>query len=95
MATSFCDVFKEINNLVSEGEIDVDGEKIKLDFFLGGDYKVIYTNGNGYELIRVLLIIGSVVLLPVTSAAEQVVGGGPAPIFLNGLENLKISLWLL
>lgn len=41
MATSFHDVFEEINTLASKGEIIVEGERIKLDFFLSGDYKVI------------------------------------------------------
>ncbi len=41
MAESFKEVFGEINKLISEGEIDVEGEKIQLEFFLGGDYKVV------------------------------------------------------
>ena len=44
MATSFRDVFKEINTLVSQGEINIHGEKIELEFFLGNDYKVIKAN---------------------------------------------------
>ncbi len=43
MAKSFEEVFKEINTLISEGEISVDGVKIKLEFFLGSDYKVLVT----------------------------------------------------
>ena len=41
MAESFMEVFGEINKTISEGGIDVDGEKIQLEFFLGGDYKVV------------------------------------------------------
>lgn len=41
MAESFKEVFGEINKIISEGGIDVDGEKIQLEFFLGGDYKVV------------------------------------------------------
>ena len=32
--------FAEINELIAESAINIDGEIIKLDFFLGGDYKV-------------------------------------------------------
>ena len=41
MAKSFKEVFEEINTVISEGEIIIEGEKIKLEFFLGGDYKVL------------------------------------------------------
>ena len=34
------DLFAEINELVNEGEIEVDGHKVPLDFYLSGDYKV-------------------------------------------------------
>lgn len=38
---AFCkDLFAEINELVNEGEIEVDGHKVPLDFYLSGDYKV-------------------------------------------------------
>jgi hypothetical protein len=40
MAISFKDVFEEINQLIADSAIDIDGEIIELDFFLGGDYKV-------------------------------------------------------
>ncbi|KAL9977700.1 hypothetical protein ACROYT_G015133 [Oculina patagonica] len=38
------DLFAEINELVDEGEIEVDGHKIPLDFYLSGDYKLKLTN---------------------------------------------------
>ena len=33
-------IFAEINELVDAGEIEVDGHKIPLEFYLSGDYKV-------------------------------------------------------
>jgi len=33
-------VFAEINELVDAGEIEVDGHKIPLEFYLSGDYEV-------------------------------------------------------
>ena len=41
MAISFKEIFNEINQLISDKSIDVDGKMIQLEFFLGGDYKVI------------------------------------------------------
>ena len=41
MAISFKEIFSEINQLISDKSIDVDGKMIQLEFFLGGDYKVI------------------------------------------------------
>ena len=35
------ELFEEINDLVDKGEIEVDNNKIPLEFFLSGDYKVI------------------------------------------------------
>ena len=37
----FKDILADINQLVDEKEINVDRQTIKLDFFLGGDYKFI------------------------------------------------------
>jgi hypothetical protein len=34
------EIFAEINDLVEHGEIEVDGHKIPLEFYLSGDYKV-------------------------------------------------------
>ncbi len=34
------DIFAEINDHVDRGEIEVDGHKISLQFYLSGDYKV-------------------------------------------------------
>ena len=41
IAKSFQEVFREINELVAAGEIEVNGHRIPLEFFLGGDYKVM------------------------------------------------------
>ncbi|CAB4038959.1 Hypothetical predicted protein, partial [Paramuricea clavata] len=37
----FKDIFTDINELVLDKKIDVDGQTINLEFFLGGDYKFI------------------------------------------------------
>ena len=37
----FQDVFSDINEIVMEKKIDVDGETVDLELFLGGDYKFI------------------------------------------------------
>ncbi len=39
----FKDVFTDINKLVNEKEIIIDGKKMQLEFFLGGDYKFLLT----------------------------------------------------
>ena len=39
-------IFAEINELVDAGEIEVDGNKIPLEFYLSGDYKVKEQNYN-------------------------------------------------
>ena len=40
ISVSFQKTFDEINELIQAGEIEVEGKTIKLEFFLGGDYKV-------------------------------------------------------
>ena len=40
MAKSFSEIFKGINMLIKDKKIDVEGENMSLEFFLGGDYKV-------------------------------------------------------
>lgn len=49
---SLSNVTEAVNSLVSEGAIMIDGKRVKLEFFLGGDYKVcvldiyiLYFNG--------------------------------------------------
>ena len=37
---SLANIIKEVNGLVKDGEITVDGKTVKLEIFLGGDYKV-------------------------------------------------------
>ena len=39
----FKDVFRDINELVSQKEIVVDRKNVDLEFFLGGDYKFLLT----------------------------------------------------
>ncbi|KXJ08155.1 hypothetical protein AC249_AIPGENE23436 [Exaiptasia diaphana] len=39
LKVSLSNVIKDVNDLEREGYIDVDGTKLKLDLFLGGDYK--------------------------------------------------------
>lgn len=52
----FCkDLFVEINELVDEGEIEVDGYKVFLDFYLFGDYKV--RENIIYIIMEILLYI--------------------------------------
>lgn len=40
---SFETAFSEINSLIKKGTITVDGEEVKLEFFLGGNYKFLLT----------------------------------------------------
>lgn len=37
---SLANVIQDVNKLVKDGEINVDGQTVQLEFFLGGDYKV-------------------------------------------------------
>lgn len=37
---SLANVIQDVNNLVKDGEINVDGQAVQLEFVLGGDYKV-------------------------------------------------------
>ena len=39
---SLKNVIHDVNSLVNDGEIRVDGKTIKLNIYLGGDYKVNY-----------------------------------------------------
>lgn len=43
LQVSFKNVFSEINSLIEQGAITVDGQEVKLEFFLGGDYKFLLT----------------------------------------------------
>ena len=38
---SFSSVINEINTVLEAGFIDVDGKKVKIEMFLGGDYKFL------------------------------------------------------
>lgn len=37
---SFKDVFLEANKIIDDGFIEIDGKKVGVDIYLGGDYKV-------------------------------------------------------
>lgn len=39
---SLSNVIKEVNDIEQKGYIEVDKVKLKLELFLGGDYKVLY-----------------------------------------------------
>lgn len=43
LQVSFKTTFSEINSLIDKGTISVDGQEVKLEFFLGGDYKFLLT----------------------------------------------------
>lgn len=43
LQVSFKTTFSEINSLIDKGTIIVDGQEVKLEFFLGGDYKFLLT----------------------------------------------------
>ena len=38
---SFQSLFREVNDLIATGKITVDGQEVKTEFYLGGDYKFI------------------------------------------------------
>ncbi len=40
LKVSFKELFNEINEMIEQAEIEVDGHKIPLEFYLSGDYKV-------------------------------------------------------
>ena len=40
LQTAGRELFKEIHELIEAGKIDVNGQEVNLEFFLGGDYKV-------------------------------------------------------
>ncbi|KAJ7365765.1 hypothetical protein OS493_002482 [Desmophyllum pertusum] len=39
---SFADVFREVNKVIDDGFIEVDGQRVGVEIFLGGDYKVSF-----------------------------------------------------
>ena len=44
---SLSNVIRDVNSLIDDGHMIIDGRKVSTEFFLGGDYKVIvviYTN---------------------------------------------------
>ena len=40
LKVSLANVINDVNSLVRDGEMNVDGKTVKLEFYLGGDYKV-------------------------------------------------------
>ena len=58
----FSDVFREINEVISDGCIFVEQEKVDVEFFLGGDYKVNISSKhkhwiNKVEIFRTLCLL--------------------------------------
>lgn len=49
---SFRDVFNEANDIIEKGYIEIDGRRVSVEFYLGGDYKVSFTI---FDLILQLL----------------------------------------
>ena len=42
LQTAGRELFKEINDLIIDGKVNVNGKEIKLEFYLGCDYKACY-----------------------------------------------------
>lgn len=40
LQTSCARIFKDVNKIVKDGAIDVDGKNVPVEIYLGGDYKV-------------------------------------------------------
>ena len=53
----FSDVFREINEVISDGCIFVEQEKVDVEFFLGGDYKVNISSKHKVEIFRTLCLL--------------------------------------
>ena len=53
ISVSFQKTFDEINEFIEAGEIEVEGKTIKLEFFLGGDYKVITISSRIFTLPKI------------------------------------------
>lgn len=60
LQTAGKELFKDINGLIPTGNINVNGKEIKLEFYLGGDYKVSQWS-QGYRYI-IIPILGNVYL---------------------------------
>ena len=41
IAESFADVFRDVNEIIEDGHITIEEEKVSVEVFLSGDYKVI------------------------------------------------------
>ena len=41
IAESFADVFRDVNEVIEDGHITIEEEKVPVEIFLSGDYKVI------------------------------------------------------
>lgn len=41
IAKSFADVFRDVNEIIEDGHITIEEEKVSVEIFLSGDYKVI------------------------------------------------------
>ena len=58
LASSLKDFFQEVNSLIAQGAILIDGQKVKLDFFLGGDFKFLAMI-RGIQQQQTLLVHGA------------------------------------
>ena len=56
LKASLANVIHDVNSLVSDGHVVVDGQKVNLDVYLGGDYKVNEVIWTTFEF-DVLIII--------------------------------------
>ena len=41
LESSFKEIFDEVNDIIKSGYITVNGKRVDIEMFLGGDYKVI------------------------------------------------------
>jgi hypothetical protein len=49
----FADVFRDINEVVTEKKIDLDGETVNLEFFLGGGLQIYFAyDGSKWSLFQ-------------------------------------------
>lgn len=47
LQTSCARIFADVNRIVKDGKIEVDGKEIAIDMHLGGDNKVTFFGGRG------------------------------------------------
>ena len=57
LKSGFEPVLKEINTLIADGSVELNGANIQLDIYLGGDYKVYYKWGNYTYTPNIIIVI--------------------------------------